>query len=58
MKQCDGIVVMGRLPFHTALIKYISTIYETAAVMLLINETVIQRRVGDVGMAEQFIIVH
>ena len=39
------------------LIKDRSIIGETAVVLLLINESVIQRKVGDVGVAEQFIVV-
>ena len=50
LKQCACIIVTGLTPSHMELIKDQYTIYETVVVPLLINETVIQQRVGDVGV--------
>ena len=52
LKQCYGIIVMGWPLFHMALIKDRYNICETAVIPLLINKTVIQRCVRDVGMEE------
>ena len=56
LKQCIGIIVMGLRPFHMALIKDQSTICETGVTPFMINETVIQWPVKDMGVVEKFII--
>ena len=58
LKRCYGIIVTRRLMFHAGPIKDQTTMCEMAVITLLINKTVLQRRVRDVDVAKKFIIVY